>query len=247
MAQARKEQFEDLSQVFYHVSSVNAGRDLLVLAARTNCEISYDHSLPPNIHGKKSLEYVDVVTLKPRIVLNPQFVMEEQVKTLCHELRHLWQYFQIKPLSHALHKMSPLFYLGLTRVIEGDAYAFQANICRQIKEATGLKIPLRSSEMRLSWKELFEDFQCNGSGARYDQSVLEQYKDIALKMNKGVLGKVFNICSLDTMGDLLRVTRAGLGADAPCYVDYADSRSMLFSVLERVDPLIKAQTRALTF
>lgn len=112
-----------LERVKAILSTVPEGKELLDLAERLNVPIIIDAKIDSTAH----LIYdTDGVHTFVEIALAPNENENDMAAALGHELRHLWQYTRLN--VHDLMLLSLQDQMVLTRIMEGDAFAFGARL-----------------------------------------------------------------------------------------------------------------------
>ena len=105
------------------LSTVPEGKYLVQLAEQLNVPIVIDAKL----NSTAQLIYdTDSVNTSIEIALSPNKDENDMAAALGHELRHLWQYTRLN--VHDLIVLSLQDQMALTRIMEGDAFAFGARL-----------------------------------------------------------------------------------------------------------------------
>ncbi|MDD9899891.1 MAG: hypothetical protein OXT65_02810 [Alphaproteobacteria bacterium] len=188
------------------ISSVPEGKELFDMALFSNCSIKFDYSL--GLMDEGHIQIIDSTRrdgegkyIGAEIRLNPFRSDAQTIKTLCHELRHLWQYKKMGNMQdHTKLDIPRELKMASVRAIEGDAHAFEQYMAKKITAKTGMKIPFTSGNgltralgkmMRVPFflshfspreknrgdvnrENLFWDFQKNLNAPDYDRAVIRR-------------------------------------------------------------------------
>jgi hypothetical protein len=245
--------FKNIETVLKYVSKVDEGGELVELARQKHCIFEYDDKgqvIPPSAVALKTLFYdSNNIRMQPVIFLNPFYPLQMQVSYAAHELHHLWEDMQIKPLSNLSHadgNPKMMLGLGIQRILEGATHVFHVRFADKAPEATGLQIP-QMGDAKKSSLELFDEFQRRVSTKTvYDEHLVSEYQRIIEHLGPEKAATAFNLSSFDAAGDMRSVARDGLRPDSRVYLPHADNRALFLDVLSHVDLAIKAKARQLT-
>jgi len=237
-----------LKAVLDDVTLVPEGAALLQLARQLKCPIAFDGSIDRNKAGLISLR---TGKTRYRIDLNPRMDNAALTVALAHELRHLWQY-QVFPPQRAFG-LSAQLQLAYTRVVEGDAFAFQDYFTQRLRE-----VKTSASPKKFDWNAAFLRFQNGLLSTQYDREKAEQYARLLAKAKKlfadnrappalrqRSLAAVFNKFAGSDLAGLQNILKAGITADAPAYRSYTTDRQMVAEMLLYTDPRPKAAAKAI--
>ncbi|GEM_PF-3109868 len=230
-------QEERLARLKAHFSSIPEGKELLDLAEKLNIPLKIEKN-PGSLGATKvTRTYISdaegnlqVAEVRHDLTLDPRLSDKGMIEIMAHELRHVWQ-GEVLGYGHDLPYFSDVRNaIVFTRLIEGDAHAFQKYFMDRL---AGLE---PSSE---SIRQTFFKFQ-NASlrGMSYDLNTISQHDEIraAMKSN-GDLKRMFNAkskTSLSEAGDFQHIFVAGLHVGAPIYLDIGDEANLKTMILNHI-------------
>ncbi|MDE1153465.1 MAG: hypothetical protein PW788_13090 [Micavibrio sp.] len=251
-----------LKAVLAEVSLVPEGKALLKLARALKCPITFNSGIDRNkagiirlMNGKTEWSGTGGVTLRGRpryrIDLNPRVDNAQLAVALAHELRHLWQY-QTFPPQRAFG-LSAGLQIAYTRMVEGDAFAFQDYFTQRLAETKS-----GAATAAFDWNAAFQRFQTCAISTQYDREKAEQYARLlagAKKIfkagaanrdaRKKALSAVFNKFAGTDLAGLENILKAGVSADAPAYRRYTSEGRMVAEMRGFADARPHAATKAI--
>ncbi|MEQ1666281.1 MAG: DUF6782 family putative metallopeptidase, partial [Bdellovibrionales bacterium] len=176
------------------VASVPEGQELLDMAKNKGCQILFDYSLILTTVAGNYSSTKNLIKLSP----TASFKTGDLIRTLCHELRHLWQNEQLENAKDIIFLPLEL-QLAHQRIREGDARAYSTYLCQKISIASGIKIPIESDEItnplikildscgltlftpyldtkkEIDLSEIFYNFQTNSISDDYDRKMFKSF------------------------------------------------------------------------
>lgn len=225
------------------VAAVPEGRALLQLARAARCGIRFG-GLPDDDMVAALRCRVEDDAVRYSIHLSPAATQAELAAKLAHELRHLWQ-MTVFPVEKTLRLSVPMR-LQLTRVLEGDAHAFED----YFRAASRKPVDIAAFD----WKGAFDRFQQTRHAAGYDiacvfQSAItaDAIRDELKKSGAGgkaPLAPFFNRAAQSALAGVEKVLLAGIDAGAKPYID-APLAALLRDIRGEIAPEDMARARQL--
>ena len=233
---------ERLDRIKARLASIPEGVALLALATAQGCDIQFQADASKlssnfkNAGGKLELTSPiifstetfnialhDDVPARFKITLSPHMDDDQATYVLAHELRHLWQKSILA--EEKILNLSIPFDMAVSRVLEGDAHAYQDYIQARFEN------PNVKTAADFDWRAAFNGFQQSEVSIGYDRAQYNQSQQrlsMLLSLRKSghidaettykFAAGIFNRHSLKDLGDLPRLTKAGLSDDAPNYL-----------------------------
>lgn len=224
------------------VASVPEGAQLLRLARRTGTKIAWGKNMADGLRGvtspvnpktkddKHGWTRVDGLP-KYKILLDPQAPVAEIAVTLAHELRHVWQNQRVE--KNRILSMSPRVAVAYSRVLEGDARAFDAWFKARLEEK--MQGRPRGEATPEDWKRAFDAFQKSADSGAYDGPQVGHIADIVGQVKKQVpeapiaqkiLSRLFNASARDGLKGLDKILVTGLSKKAAPYFKYKSEEAL---------------------
>lgn len=230
------------------ISCVPEGKELLDFAEKHGYTITFN---PLHAFGTGG-----IIWRCGRIIeINPFLSDKTLTVTLCHELRHAWQFEQLQRPDKRLH-LDFERAAGFQRLVEGDAFVFQAYMAKIIGRALGRDFPYATDpdsgtrnlnpETLAGQSQIFKAFQKSRLAAAYDAHLLHcMRKETSLiaKIFKGRAqrqkwqDKIFSLRTTEELGALsaIPVTSSRQGR----YLMYKSDADMLADLYGHVSPKAK--------
>ncbi len=121
---------------------------------------------------------------KTEIQLNIFLPRKQMVRTMAHELRHLWQMRNIAD-HRMMNNLSFDRAASLVRLFEGDAFVFENYLMAKISTAAGITLPVSNPSGALAadtaegMRQRFDHFQRSNIAQLYDKNVLRMFNKVA--------------------------------------------------------------------
>lgn len=242
---------ERLDRIKARLATIPEGVALLALATAQDCDIefqpvssklssNFSHAggvlklTSPIIFSTQTFNIAlhDDTPARFKIMLSPNMSDDETTYVLAHELRHLWQKGILA--EDKILNLSIPFDMAVSRVLEGDAHAYQDYIQARFEN------PAVKTAADFDWKTAFNRFQQSDVSVGYDHAQYNQSQErlsMLLSLRKAghidaettykFAAGIFNRHSLKELGDLAQLTKAGLADDAPNYMGDLTSAALL--------------------
>lgn len=165
------------------IASVPEGAALLELAEKEGFGFKFRPSITFTALGNLRNGAKDPRD-KTEIQLNIFLPRKQMVRTMAHELRHLWQMRNI--VDHKM--MNNLSFdrsASLIRLLEGDAFVFENYLMAKISAATGIALPVSNpagsfaANTAEGMRQRFDHFQQSSIAQLYDKKVLGMFNRVA--------------------------------------------------------------------
>ncbi len=165
------------------IASVPEGAALLDLAKNEGFGFKFRPSITFTALGnmRNGAKYPDD---KTEIQLNIFLPHQQTVRTMAHELRHLWQMRNIAD-HRMMNNLSFDRSASLIRLLEGDAFVFENYLMAKISSATGIALPVSNpagtfaADTAEGMRQRFEYFQQSNIAQLYDKKVLCMFNRVA--------------------------------------------------------------------
>lgn len=242
---------ERLDRIIARLATIPEGVALLALAKAQDCDIEFQPAsskLSSNFSNARgalkltspivfstqtfNIALHDDTPARFKITLSPDMGDDETTYVLAHELRHLWQKSILT--EDKILNLSIPFDMAVSRVLEGDAHAYQDYIQARFEN------PAVKTAADFDWRQAFTSFQQSAVSIRYDHAQYHQSQErltILLSLRKEghidaettykFAAGIFNRHSLKDLGSLSNLTKAGLPDDAPNYMGDMTSAALL--------------------
>lgn len=177
------------------LSRVPEGAELLKMADDASIPVVFEPALV-FAGGAGNTQNAIPDERRPTVVqLSPFASTPSLVRTLAHELRHVWQMRQLDN-PEALYGMDFAQTVAFRRFVEGDAYVFENLIAAKLQRITGVDMRVASDpdagginrwlgrdkrdatvdpETAEGMRKLFDSFQSSHYAQGYDRDVLDLY------------------------------------------------------------------------
>jgi hypothetical protein len=165
------------------IASVPEGAALLELAQKEGFGFKFRPSITFTALGNLRNGAKDPDD-KTEIQLNIFLPRKQMVRTMAHELRHLWQMRNIGD-HRPMNSLSFDRAAGLIRLIEGDAFVFENYLMTKIAKATGISLPVSNpagtapADTTEGMRQRFDHFQRSNIAQLYDKNVLRLFNKVA--------------------------------------------------------------------
>ncbi len=216
------------------LETVPETRALLKMAQEDHIKIYFE----PRLAGTNIEGFLD----EHSIAVNPFGSLSGRSVTLAHELRHYWQYKKLGITKQDLAN-SPRLSFIFNRIIEADAFAFEAMWAGQRAALTGGKKPhvimtkmgkdstISRTEIPLSYKEIFSLYmRARNIADGYDP------REAAGLFHFGIQAKAPQPATGVTIHDIRKVLKEGVIDGAPGYLDNLSDRQFEALVLRHANP-----------